>query len=211
VITITGGCEHSATHPVDVALVMRTKKSVLVAAVVACGLAMAVPARADVFQFSYTDNVLSASGTLTTGSAATGLNGPGFNIIGIDGTVTDPSGTSSITSLLGLAVCCRSPANNNVFYSGEPHLDVAGLGFADSNGEQVNLFFEDQYFALVSLDNNITWDLSGPGTFAVSGADPFTVVTPLPTALPLFATGLGALGLLGWYRKRKTPSCRSYH
>ena len=27
---------------------------------------------------------------------------------------------------------------------------------------------------------------------------------PLPTALPLFATGLAALGLLGWRRKRKT-------
>ena len=26
--------------------------------------------------------------------------------------------------------------------------------------------------------------------------------TPLPAALPLFATGLGALGLLGWRRKR---------
>jgi|SRR5262245_51918784 len=30
-----------------------------------------------------------------------------------------------------------------------------------------------------------------------------TMVTPLPAALPLFATGLGALGLLGWRRKRK--------
>ena len=28
--------------------------------------------------------------------------------------------------------------------------------------------------------------------------------TPLPTAFPLFATGLGALGLLSWRRKRKT-------
>jgi hypothetical protein len=27
--------------------------------------------------------------------------------------------------------------------------------------------------------------------------------TPLPAALPLFATGLGALGLLGWRRKRQ--------
>ena len=31
----------------------------------------------------------------------------------------------------------------------------------------------------------------------------FLAETPLPAALPLFATGLGALGLLGWRRKRK--------
>jgi len=30
-----------------------------------------------------------------------------------------------------------------------------------------------------------------------------SLVTPLPAALPLFATGLGALGLLGWRRKKK--------
>ena len=32
------------------------------------------------------------------------------------------------------------------------------------------------------------------------------VATPLPAALPLFATGLGALGLLGWRRKRKAQA-----
>jgi hypothetical protein len=36
--------------------------------------------------------------------------------------------------------------------------------------------------------------------FFASDVDP---VVPLPAALPLFATGLGALGLLGWRRKRK--------
>ena len=30
-----------------------------------------------------------------------------------------------------------------------------------------------------------------------------TSETPLPAALPLFATGLGVLGLLGWRRKKK--------
>ena len=30
--------------------------------------------------------------------------------------------------------------------------------------------------------------------------------TPLPAALPLFATGLGAMGLLGWRRKRKAAA-----
>ena len=33
--------------------------------------------------------------------------------------------------------------------------------------------------------------------------------TPLPAALPLFATGLGALGLLGARRKRKSPAPRA--
>jgi hypothetical protein len=34
----------------------------------------------------------------------------------------------------------------------------------------------------------------------VNSAD---LITPLPAALPLFASGLGAIGLLGWRRKRK--------
>jgi hypothetical protein len=40
-------------------------------------------------------------------------------------------------------------------------------------------------------------------TYNLSGTAP-VVVTPLPAALPLFATGLGALGLLGWRRKRRS-------
>jgi hypothetical protein len=38
---------------------------------------------------------------------------------------------------------------------------------------------------------------------------PEVVVTPLPAALPLFATGLGVLGLLGWRRKRKAQVAAS--
>ena len=30
--------------------------------------------------------------------------------------------------------------------------------------------------------------------------------TPIPAAFPLFATGLGGLGLLGWRRNRKTQA-----
>jgi hypothetical protein len=33
-----------------------------------------------------------------------------------------------------------------------------------------------------------------------------TSTTPLPASLPLFASGLGALGLLGWRRKRKAQA-----
>jgi hypothetical protein len=34
----------------------------------------------------------------------------------------------------------------------------------------------------------------------------FLAPVPLPAALPLFATGLGALGLLSWRRKRKSAA-----
>jgi hypothetical protein len=40
----------------------------------------------------------------------------------------------------------------------------------------------------------------------VSVTDFAATATPLPAALPLFATGLGALGLLGWRRKRKAKT-----
>jgi hypothetical protein len=33
-----------------------------------------------------------------------------------------------------------------------------------------------------------------------------TAQTPLPAALPLFATGLGAMGFVGWRRKRKAQA-----
>jgi hypothetical protein len=38
------------------------------------------------------------------------------------------------------------------------------------------------------------------------GCAPPPAQTPLPAALPLFATGLGGLGLLGWRRKRKAQA-----
>ena len=39
----------------------------------------------------------------------------------------------------------------------------------------------------------------------VTGFESSPSAAPLPAALPLFVTGLGALGLLGWRRKRRLP------
>jgi hypothetical protein len=41
------------------------------------------------------------------------------------------------------------------------------------------------------------------GLLVSSDADVSPV--PLPAALPLFASGIGALGLLGWGRKKRKP------
>ncbi len=68
---------------------------------------------------------------------------------------------------------------------------------------------EDSNFGIIDLSHTATISFSTPnGVFLTSslggefGNVP-TSATPVPAALPLFATGLGALGLLGWRRKRK--------
>ena len=53
-------------------------------------------------------------------------------------------------------------------------------------------------FHILARDANFAVLGIGDGSATVSDS-----TTPLPAALPLFATGLGAFGLLGWRRKRK--------
>jgi len=52
------------------------------------------------------------------------------------------------------------------------------------------------------------FDVADPGTLTgnfVSGTiSPVLSVVPLPASLPLFGSGLAALGFIGWYRKKKT-------
>jgi len=52
-------------------------------------------------------------------------------------------------------------------------------------------------------------DIVGGTTFDMAFSLNGESVVPLPAALPLFATGLGALGLLGWRRKRKSAAATS--
>jgi hypothetical protein len=58
----------------------------------------------------------------------------------------------------------------------------------------------------LSADGGMTWfSPSGatPGALEVDGT---ATVIPIPAALPLFATGIGGLGLLAWRRKRKAQA-----
>lgn len=51
--------------------------------------------------------------------------------------------------------------------------------------------------SIVLTDDGAAFEYAFPG-----GAVPVSA-TPLPAAFPLFATGIGGLGLFGWRRKRK--------
>lgn len=118
----------------------------------------------------------------------------------------------------------------NVTASGPPNFGSGSLTFASggtgdnvgfcfcggSESSVTNIAVPVGYVSDTALSDNATYDNATfaslgitPGTYAWSwggGADQsFTIeagATPLPAALPLFATGLGALGWFGWRRKR---------
>ena len=83
------------------------------------------------------------------------------------------------------------------------------LGISDPLGPVAAHFQDPMTLTYLDANGNIIPDLvlfdsNIDGIIPVSGQDLSpTTATPLPAALPLFATGLGALGLLGWRRKRK--------
>ena len=93
------------------------------------------------------------------------------------------TGTIGVTYSEPLGVGGNPPLGDEYLVMAVDYTGLAGGGIA---GSQVESFLQD-------TDNiNIPGDI--------------TTVTPLPTALPLFASGLGALGLLGWRRKRKVQA-----
>lgn len=72
---------------------------------------------------------------------------------------------------------------------------------------QVDAAANFTFSGIIDISNSNYWITDATGHAVVI---PFTATppaaTPIPAALPLFATGLGAMGLLGWRRKRKAAA-----
>ena len=115
----------------------------------------------------------------------------------------DPAG-STFTQLLGI--------NNNGLADGD-YIDAAGAMHGllyDLNNNTFQTIDDPLGIGTTTL-NGIN-DLDQLVGFFVDGNDntigllATPVATPIPAALPLFATGLGGLALLGWRRKRKSQA-----
>jgi hypothetical protein len=152
-----------------------------------------------------------------------------FNIAAGSTIIQPAMGTSRLVSIAGGAgpdgfgiFCqtnpCSSPGNfsGTLLYNLDPNvLYSVQVGVTATTGDSIlPSVGSTLQSAEASLDPHIYLDprFNIPGLTLELSQDLDNVVgtaaaaTPLPAALPLFATGLGALGLLGWRRKKKSAA-----
>ena len=114
--------------------------------------------------------------------------------------------TDGVASVLGTSPGVAAGFNPNGFTISDS-LSVAAnsaievILFTEASAKEgagsASAFLDPFFFVDPSTPNANEYSIITDGI----GNSPAT--TPIPAALPLFATGLGALGLLGWRRKRK--------
>jgi hypothetical protein len=127
------------------------------------------------FTVDFTTNTLTATAITVSGNVIPGVDPP---VPTLFGTPNDLSPNE---------VGAQNPGGQFV---------VVHLVFQDNLGNSPDAITQVN-FTQGSIGLNVM-SLTASGT-----ATPETGATPLPAALPLFATGIGGLGLLGWRRKRK--------
>ena len=132
--------------------------------------------------------ILSSAGALASqnlfGMADQGILG-GTTPVAIDPTSGTVTGLTPGTSFTGNAFDVGSSANTLYFVSSTNPTLLFSVN--ETTGVQNFIF------------------LNAPVTDMTAGVTGASTV-PIPGALPLFATGLGALGLLGWRRKKKAAA-----
>ena len=200
-----------------------TAGAALASALLAIGVFATSPAKASpvVFDFSYSGNlqgnVISGFGTIT----ATDNGGGSYTAVSGSGTSTEAGALTLLAPGTYINTLSPSvnlgPSDNLLFPSSNPLLTGNGLVFQgtapplDPNSVYLSIWANGpgnySYFNNYdSFPNSNDYYNTGSNTFELSFASTSLAATPLPAALPLFASGLGALGLLGWRRKRKAQA-----
>ena len=156
--------------------------------------------------------------TETINFSASGFQPAGAPVDPVMGSFTitlDPTVVTSFATTITFQNVNITPGAKAPFFFYDPissggFLTVCSPAFAASCGEtamfnafdvrMVNFQSTPTFLDLTYSQSSVN-DIFETTTGSVSG-----VVTPLPAALPLFATGLGAIGLFGWRRKRKNTA-----
>jgi hypothetical protein len=177
----------------------------LLAAIVLMGAQVPFSGQASALTYDVTFNAIGGpeggSGSFTINPPSSGggiLTAANGGLSGLSFALSDPKNSNGPSLTFGL----DSSSSVSYFYQGTT-LVLAGLIYGGQVGTDALLSI-----TLGSSGGYIFTD-NAPGG---SGFDSFGSVnvsvaqTPLPTSLPLLATGLGILAMIGWWRKRKVGS-----
>jgi hypothetical protein len=167
----------------------------------------------------------------TTGAAPTTVTALGYINDGFNGTHTisifGVSNKAAVAGASGTVTTVGGGSTSTTFTYAD--LATPVVLAPDTEYQIVSQFFQREYYfikaqGLVSADgltiDNAVYDyytnppltpafargvttVNDPGDF---GPNFLVAATPLPAAFPLFATGLGALGVFAWGRKRKAKA-----
>jgi hypothetical protein len=203
---------------------MRGSKFSLVAALALCGLlVIGAPARASTFTEYLYDcgaNVCaSGSGTISlTGLTSEGGSTFAPQISPGAGILTSGSGDIVLEyGVISGPYSFGSGGDTDASSGSGSNVGIYGVGYSTPNSPAI--LVPTGYVSGTSLTSSAVFDTTTLVALGVTlgtytwtwdgGANSFTIEagiapTPLPAALPLFVTGLGAMGLFGWHRKRKT-------
>jgi hypothetical protein len=193
---------------------LATLPAIAVAAMIAAAPVHASTLVADGITYSMTASVLTATADQFTLSIS-GINGAtdtekgrfgvqsfAFNPPANFASATAPTGFTEQSGGLNSGGC---DGHGNFFCFAANTTPSGPALAADSTLSFVfDITLSSGSFAGYEPDFKINWVGTKNNYDLVSKAiDPVAATTPLPAALPLFASGLGALGLFGWRRKRK--------
>jgi hypothetical protein len=161
----------------------------------------------------------SASALLYAALIAAALSAPAHaSTVTYDITLTQTSGTlltGSDFSVTSTPFTITVPAKGFLQDTPTVSFTIGGATYTSTLDVQFNGPTITNIYGFSNTENGDTLSSIGLTSFQLYGAgigstiggtvsmQPAPAVTPIPATLPLFATGLAALGLLAWSRKRR--------
>lgn len=186
-------------------------KSILTASVVALsGLALAVPANAEIFTFSFSGTGVSGSGQFTTSGA-----GPTYTVTDVTGTISDSQVTGSPFAAIG-GVSSYAGADNLLYFpaaitpnnSTPGFVDFGGISFL-AGGVDFNFGGNAQTGPFVYVLNDSVNNPNGnPGVVPGSTIIDFNVAAvPEASTWAMMLLGFACVGFFA-YRRKETDGFR---
>jgi len=153
-------------------------------------------------------------GFVTDGQISSGALGPDVGANG-SATVAWSVTGAAFTTISNTLNCFSGPSlaacSNSFHNAGSASFNTEQI-YTVSLGAQITAFMHPVVAESLTLQGMIDPLFTAPDGYTIEfsagllDGGPTNGATPLPGALPLFATGLGALGVLGWRRKKKTAT-----